>query len=62
LQAFVAPAGDQQLDREPAQQEAQHHDGFVSVGKEEVAEGREEVLKAAHTGLLTPSRRPETAG
>src|SRR5256885_12566069 len=27
-----------------------------------MAEGREEVLEAAHAGLLTPSRRPNTAG
>jgi hypothetical protein len=62
LQPLVAPASDQQLDREPAQQDSQHDNGFVPVGKEEVAEGGEEVLKAAHALLLTPSGRPDTAG
>jgi hypothetical protein len=48
LQAFVAPASDQELDRKPAENDPQHDDRFVPVGEEEMAKGREEVLKAAH--------------
>jgi hypothetical protein len=48
LQAFVAPASNQQLDRKPAENNPQPDDGFVPIGKKQVAERREEVLKAAH--------------
>src|SRR6202035_6186866 len=61
LEAFVAPTRDQQLDREQGQQQSQRHNDLVPVGEDQVAEGRQEVLKSVYSPLRPPKRRPATA-
>jgi hypothetical protein len=53
---------DEREHRDAEQDEAQHHDVEVAVQKQQMAEGREEVLKAAHAASLQPQARRQKAG
>jgi hypothetical protein len=53
---------DQGVERRQEEDNAKKEDHEVSVGKEQVAEGRQEILEVAHAPTSGPTERPWKTG